>query len=235
MFRLAIITLFAFCLFSQPHNTTTFKRTVSVQGSAEMLVNPDIIIWNASIESIEYELEASRKKVDRVFNAVKSQLIKAGIKSTDIKLSGNSQNKQYEYEKGTRRFRGYRTQVQLEIKARNLDLYQDVNDILLIAEEIQVSNTNFDSSEKQNYENQILVAAAKDAEQKASLLAKSFSMKLGKPITIEIHQTTSPILYARGGRSKEASIMMDSSVDVTDHTGKISVSRSVHFVFELLD
>jgi hypothetical protein len=235
MFRLSFIILFIFCAFSQQPNNAVFKRTVSVQGSAEMLIEPDIIIWNASIESIEYELEASRKKVDRVFNAVKSQLVKAGIKSTDIKLSGNSQNKQYEYDNGKRRFKGFRTQVQLEIKARKLDLYQDVNDILLIAEEIQVSNTVFDSSEKQKYENQILEAAAKDAKQKATLLAKSFSMKLGKPISIEIHQTTSPILYARGGRMKEASIMMDSSVDVTDHAGKISVSRSVHFVFELVD
>lgn len=238
MLRILVATLLFACAASQSATSQPKKpRTISIQGSAEMKLVPNLIIWNASIESVNRDLDESRERVDAIFNAIKSKLTRAGIKAKDIKLYGNSQNKHYEYEKGKRRFRGYRVSVQVDIKARDLKLYQQVNDILLTGDDIRVNNTRYDNSEKNKFDLKILAAAAEDAKTKANTLASVFGMKADKPISINVHHSGAPQpVYARGGRAEAKMMSSDAmSVDVSDHVGTLTIRRSVNITFELTD
>jgi hypothetical protein len=239
MIRILLASLFIACAASQTTQHPSGKpRTINIQGSAEMKLVPNIILWNASIESTNKDLEESRRRVDAIFNAIKTKLTRIGIKDKDIKLYGNSQSKQYDYEKGKRRFRGYRVLVRVDVKARDLKLYQNVNNILLTGDDIRVTNTRYDSNEKETFNMKIMAAAAEDAKTKASLLANVFGQKIGRPITIKVHQTGAPQpVYARGGKTEAKMMSMDAGniVDIADHVGTMTIRRSINVTFELLD
>ena len=180
MKRLLIILFCSFCynIYSQDN-----LSVLSVSGEAKLMVMPDITVINIDINSINLDYSLAIKDLQKKTDDLKSFLKSKGITTKYFKSENFQVDKQYSYDKGTRKYEGYNAKLFIRLEfLNNNDLANMIINAIGSSNVDAEININFEiSSTKQDSINDRLIEASiKDAKIKATLIAKSTDQKIKK-------------------------------------------------------
>lgn len=203
-------------------------RSVSVNGSAQVTLKPDIayvsfgtLTQNADATAAR---DANNKLMAKVVDALKAQGIDA---DKDVKTTNYSVNPRYDTN-GTKII-GYEINNSIQVKVRDLNKLGAVMDAAVAAGANLAGGLYFDVENREDAYNQALEQAVADARARAETLAKSAGAALGAVTSASEnggYTPPGPIYYARDAA-------MDGAGSVPVSSGTLTVSASVSVTFEL--
>lgn len=169
-------TAMASPLPQQPH--------VYVEGSAELEVEPDMMVFTLSIQTVDIDLAKAKDDVDARSRLLIEVSKKFGIKASDIATTALNIRPEYEYKEGQRVLTGNNVSRQVDINLRDLKKYPDMMKALVDAKISETINTNLTVADKKAVEEKVQAAAMSDAQARAGRLAKSQGKAVGDPWSI---------------------------------------------------
>lgn len=211
------------------------QRTLTVTGTAEVSVQPDICYISFGVETFHKKSAREAYRTNAELMSAVSEAVKAtGIAPKDMQTTSFSVTPQYRYEDTNRRrlFDGYRVYQSLDVNLRELDKVSAVLDAGMNAGATQVNNVNFAVENPKKYTADARVEAVKAAQAKAQTMADLAGVKLGKPITIG---ESEPGSYGR--YYAQANVDVGSAGSAEDspglQPGEFKLSRTVHITYEI--
>lgn len=178
--------------------TTSDKNHIAVTGKSEIAIKPDEAVINVHLRNKAMKVSDASSMLHKKTNLIEKQLKKS--KAKDYKLTTNNYNVTVNrvYTKGTSKDSGYVASQTIKIILPNPqeDLVKVVE--LLNENDAIMFDVNFSISEKMTkmYEEQLLEKALQDAQEKASLIAKTMSLGKLSVATIN-YSSNAPITFPR--------------------------------------
>ena len=165
-------------------------RTISVSGSGEIYVKPDLAVINFSVinesETVENALEENSQKMNAIIEAIKSK----GVESKDLKTTNFNIRPRYEYRRentllyppieGERVLAGYEINQTLMVKIRELEKIGEIIQAGTDKGANQVGSLQLTIDDLEAVKEQARNEAIIKAKAKAEDLAMRLGVKLGK-------------------------------------------------------
>lgn len=172
----ASVAALASPLPNQPH--------VYVEGSSEIEVEPDMMMFTLSIQKVDMDLGKAKADVDARSRLLIETCKKFGIKAEDIATTALAIRPEYDYKEQQRVLTGNNVSRQVDITLRDLKKYPAMMQALVDANISETINTQLTVSDKKAVEDKAQTAAMADAKARAERLAKSQGKTLGEPYSI---------------------------------------------------
>ncbi len=120
--------------------STTRSSELSVVGEGKIEATPDTAYVDTGVAvNNEATVEAVQKKIDEANNTIIDALKGLGIKKEDIKTSNYSINPNYTYEAGENKIKGYKGNVTISIKMKDM---KKVSDVVVKVTEVGANQVN---------------------------------------------------------------------------------------------
>lgn len=219
-------------LFAVGCASTDRVATVSVSGSAELSIVPDVAFFSISAEAVEATSEAARIKTSSMVNDAYSVLTKKfGISEKDISTSYISIYPNYEYIDGKRELSGQRATQTISVTLRNIEKYGDIFSALTKIDGLSVSSANLDKLDKSDEIASVRALAIEAAFEKAKAYAEASGMEIDSVISISDGSSPSysnyPVMQMKSASYDEAAVATEF------HVGNISIYDNVSVVYSL--
>ena len=162
--------------------------TISVSGLEKVTVKPDETIVTLGVSTENTSLQRAYKIHTEEMNAVIEAIKAIGIDSDDIQTTSYRVNPVYSQERNQPRNRlkpiGYRVSHQVNAKVRDLKLLGNVIDAAMKNEMTVFNGIQFDSSRKDEIQQEARAKAVLDARERAEIMALNLKVKLGRVLKI---------------------------------------------------
>lgn len=215
---------------SQPSATLPL-RVITVSGSAEKQVSPDLAHLNFTVEHRDRALDAARRQVNTATNAALATLRSLRIAESDINAGSILVAPTYTYDRsGIRQFEGYTVTRAIRITLRDLSLLGALIERSMNAGVNQISDPIFDHSDRHSLERSVLGAATQAARDNAVAAAAGIDMQPGDAIRVSV---ANPPVMPRASTLRIAS--MDATAnEPTYQPGSLVLRVNVEAEFELI-
>ena len=196
------------------------EHTISFTAEGKVLAKPDIAEITFYVinqgEKAETVQKENNERMQEAVAFVKNQ----GVKEDDIRTVQYNLSPEYDYNwcKASSvkpytscppKIIGYKLNQGIEVKIRDFDTINTIVGGLSEKGVNQISNVSFIIDDTENYKNEARILALEKVEERAKLLAKKSSIKLGKIIDISEGQGIYPV-YMKA----EMGAVSDSSEDI---------------------
>lgn len=204
-------------------------NTVTSSGTGTSLAAPDTAEMYFGVTVLEPEAKAALDTAGESAEAIVSAIKDAGIPADDVQTANVSVYPEYSGSEGKApTVTGYRANVQVRVKIRDLDKIGDVIGAASGAGATDIGGPNFTLDDRDGAEDAAIDDAIADARRRAETMAKAAGKTLGEIISVsEAGVTVPPIYYGGLGRAEAA----DYSVAI--EPGQLDVAANVTVVFEL--
>ncbi len=201
-------------------------RLITVTGTSEVSVTPDVVVIDLGVESRQTNLELAKSRVDNVVRSVIHQAREFGIENKDVQVSQLSIQPSYGKEDSGKTVSYYEVSNSITVRLNDLKHYDDFMTAVIKAGVNQVNATSFQSTQafKKKAEAQQMAIAA--AREKADAIASQLGLKLGRVNSVT-EQSAGIFLVTKAGANTR-SYEGDSTA-----LGSISISSSVFISFEI--
>lgn len=163
----------------------TQPARVVVLGSAEIRVPPDLAFILLAVESRDANPRKAQQENARTSNAVLEKLGDAGLPEKSIRTVSYDLQEEFDYDKGTRRSRGFLARNQIEIRVDDITKVGEMIDLATGAGATSVSGLRFDVKERDALERQALENAVADGRARAEAAAAGAGSNIGSLLVIE--------------------------------------------------
>lgn len=238
---LIITTLFlTITAFAQ---NATERPLITVSGQAEVRVPPDEIVFTLSVESVDKDMLAAKKKTDDSVKEVLAIARRNNVKDEDVQTSYisvepkyNIDGLDYEQRRGVKReFVGYQVSKTVAVRLRDIARFDGLLSDVLKAGVTRVRSVEFRDSQIRKHRDQARTMAIRAAQEKARMLAREIGQSIGPAYSI----TETPIAtYGRAGMLQNVTSTIsgdsaDSESESAIAPGSISVTAQVTVSFRL--
>lgn len=214
----------------EPTITKEDSSIISVNGKGTIKVKPDIAFVNIGYESRNKVAAEAQKETRTKMDAILKALKAAGIKDADMKTLNISLYKTSDYSKDQKVEYYYVANQSLEVTIRDLEKAGNLIDAATTAGSNQVGSIRFTVENQEQYYNQALVLALKNASSKAEVLLGVYGYKLNKPFRINEASYNGGIVYRDAAVFSEKAMAMPST-PVQIGTIEITADVSVEYKF----
>jgi uncharacterized protein YggE len=207
----------------------TAPSTLTVSGSGETRVAPDIATVRLGVLTQSASAKAAQEQVNRVNNATLEAVAKLGVKPDQIQTSDLSLSPLYSQpkpgdESNAPRVVGYQASTVIAIRLTDLTKIGPVIDAGLAAGANRLDGVSFGLENDEAARNAALVNAVQEARAKAATIAKAFDVQLVEILEISEGGTVSaPPPYPQ----PRFAMAMEASADTSVSVGQIGVEASV--------
>ncbi len=224
---LAIVALFSMSAMAQQ---VDLRKKITVSGSAETEVTPDIIYLSISLK--EYLKDNNSKKrveITELENQLYNAVLKAGIAKEDLTVNNVSS---YNYAIEKKKNPDFLASKQYRLKVSDLNKW---NEIIGAIDPKGISSTNiesYDYSKITALKKELKIKALQAAKEKAQYMVEALSEKLGGVIDIqEVNNESYPQPMYRAN----VMMMKAESADAAPELDfkKIKLNYVVNTVFEI--
>jgi uncharacterized protein len=206
----------------------TSPNTVSVSGSASIVVEPDEAVVHLAVVCQEptagAALGVSRDRAAQV----RARLVALGVADRDVRAGDVGLQQVMSYEGQTPKPLGFESRIGFTVVVRDLPR---LDDVLVEVVESGVSALNgvvFSSSRATEQRDEALTHAVSDAHRKATLLATAAERSVGRALTIDDASGFGP---PQGGGMRLMAASFEASAVAP---GGLELSATVRVVYELL-
>jgi len=180
-----IVTLFSLIISTLLAAEIDVRRHIEVQGTAEILVDPDFATWQIVIRGEADSLSEASTSLEESSNALSNSLASSGFPEESIKLSAISSGRHYDIIKNQRVFMGFFAERRVLVELRDLNRRQEVEQFFLKDDRVEIIAITSQSSEHEANRQKSLLSAAAIAKEKASKLAEALGAKVGVVLSIQ--------------------------------------------------
>ena len=227
--RKLFIILFAILLASCA--STDNIPTVSVTGSASVLMLPDMLSFTVTASRTAETTEEARSTVSMMINsAVEILQNEYAVDDDDIVTAYVSVSPEYSWKDGESILLGQRAVQSVDVTLHDIDAAGKVFQSLSSIDGIGISSITADKENKSLETMKARSFAVQDAHDKAAVYANAAGYVLGDLVSLS-DDTVSAIPYANRMYAMEAASASDA---MSYYVGDISISDSVTAVYELL-
>jgi len=218
-----------FVINSNAQSVKYEQQTLSVNGSGEVYIAPDLANISFAVETNAKTASAAVKenaeKTNKVLEALKSQIGKDDTLST----TGYNLSPVYEYNNQTKKseFTGYRATNSVLVKTFNLKNVGNLIDSAAEAGSNSIQGLTFDSTKRNEHMKEALAKAVKDAKTTAETVANAAGVKITTIYQISPSYNYPVPVYRDFAESKMAAAPPPTPIEA----GEITVKASVNMVF----
>jgi len=218
--------------------------TVQADGTASVKVVPNEVSVNINIETRNTTAILANEQNNEISEVLLFELVKAGFDRDELKFVDKRSYEDYDYGydySRTPKLKGYVVSQQLVVKTNNTDKVSAIVDAAINSGAL-VSYINFEiSQEKQNeYQNQVLEAATKNAKEKAASKARGLGKTLWGLISLNEggynYGGPVPMYASKGAEMDVASANAEArnvAINLSPDTQEISATVSVKYRLSL--
>ncbi len=239
MKRFAVIASLALVFFVAPVIAEESEplRTISVTGTVQTQVAPDMVVWRISLSETDPELSKAKAASDASVKAIIGLRNKLDIDEGDLQTGTMSISKEYhEDERGRRlEFKHFRVYRNITIRQRDLKRLDEFIDAFVASADLEVS-FSYEYSKIHETRAETRLEALKIARAKAADLAEVVGAKLGKVLTIDEHASDGGDRWNSIHMQNAYTLVKNPGVDQAGGTfvpGAIDVSMTMYATFEL--
>ena len=205
---------------------------ISVNGTGEVIVTPDVGVFDIGVEVTEQTVAAARGAAAEAMQRVRDAVTAGGVEERDITTRSFNIYPQYDYSRddGPPEIIGYTVNNWIEVKVRDIDRLSEVLDVAVTAggDAIRVGGISFRVDDPEQYTDEARKLAVEDARARAQQLADLAGVTLGAARSI----SESSGGFARQGVVRaEAAFAADASTPISP--GESAVTVNVHIVFAI--
>ncbi|NLK08741.1 MAG: SIMPL domain-containing protein [Firmicutes bacterium] len=208
-------------------------RQVHVRGQGSIKVEPDLAHVSLGVTT-EHEVAEEAQGLNALhMRNILDELEKLGIASKDIETSYFNVFPVYKYDQEAgNQLTGYRVSNTIRVQLEDLSLVGEVIDKSIAAGATNVNNVQFTVKDEEQWIEEALTLAVKDARRKAEIMAAAADEKLGLVMVIRDPGTSfEPYLIKEQAISRMA--LMDSSAPTPIQPGQLDVSARVEIIYAL--
>lgn len=209
-------------------------RTVSVSGEGTVNAEPDMAVVRLAVVTEAMEAAAAREQngqaASRAMNAVRD----LGIPENKIRMETLRLQPKREYNRETRTYeeKGYEATRQVVVEVEDLEqLPQLIADVVEQGAN-RLDGVSYELSDRDAVRNEALQEAARNARQKAELLAQALGAEVGAVQTINEQSISFPRPFATFDARAVKAETAEASPDAYA-AGELEVSANVQVVFAL--
>lgn len=201
--------------------------TVTATGTGITAAAPDTAQmsfgFTAQADDAKTALDQASTAAKSITDAVKQ----AGVPASDIQTTNVSVYPEQSTEGNRIVITGYRANVQVRAKLRDINLVGDVIGAASDAGANEINGPTFTLSEDAEVRGEAIKLAVADARKRAEVMAKAAGKSLGEIVSVsETGVSIPPIYYDRGAVAQEA-------MAVPIEPGELDITQNVTVVFEL--
>lgn len=236
---MVVVTLMSYTILNlrQAENVSEMLATISVDGTGEVLMVPDVGEFSFSVqaegETASVAQDLSATKINDIIAYLKDQ----GIEEKDIKTANYNLYPKYRYEErvcafnsycppGERIEDGFEVNQTVTVKVRKTDTAGDI--IAGVGEKgaTNISNLNFTIDDMDALRAEAREKAIADAKEKAKVLAKQLDVRIVRLVSYYENQGNYPQPYAKamGGAYAEDSVMTAPELPVGEEGTTVMVN-----------
>jgi uncharacterized protein len=215
--------------------------TISVQGTSERFVRPDVASFTFSVMAEAATASAAQQKSAEASNAILAYLKEQGVEEKDIKTVGYSLNQKYEaaqnaictsvYCPPTRQvLAGYTVDQTVSVKVRAIDNAGTLLSGVTEKGATNVSGISFTVDDPEDIQAEVRQEAIDEAEARAKELADSLGVRLGRLVSY-YENGPQPLPYGGYGGAKLEMAMDAAQVAVAP--GENEIVSAVSLVYEI--
>lgn len=215
------------------------NRTITVKGTGKASVSPDQTVVSLTLKSVDKDYDKAMALADAALERLQKALAGAGFEKSDIKTSAFNVTTEYENQPDQRGrykavFAGYACTQHCRL-AFPMDTALLSRALTAISQSVSEPTIaiQFTVRDKGAVHEELLKNAAKNAREKAEILATAAGVYLGELLSIDYNWDeivmTSPTDY----RLEKACVDMREEMDMDITPEDITVSDSVTFVWEI--
>lgn len=202
MFALLGLGVFAFS--KSDSDSPIDSGTISVAGSGEVFVAPDVANFSGTISVDAKTMKDAESKATEQEKSLIAKLTDAGIAKDDIKTTSYNAYPKYEsravvkpaidcyggscpsYPATNSVIVGYTVSETVSIKVRDLDKAGDIAKLLADSNINSVNGPDFAIDKPEKAQNDARDKAIKDAKEQAEVLARQLGVRLGKIVDFQV-------------------------------------------------
>lgn len=152
---------------------------LEVSGKGEVLVVPDMAQFSVDVVENKSTAEKAKQAADKAVTSFLARLEVQGVKREDINSGNIRLMPEYRYPKGKKpELVGYKAVRNITVTVTNLDKLNGYLDKALGDGINRINHIEFKTSKEKEYIEEARLEAIKDANEKASSLAKGFGTKV---------------------------------------------------------
>ena len=215
------------------------NRIITVKGTGNVKVKPDVIVITMSLESIHLDYNRTMKlaaeAVEGLLKAIQSLgFVKTDLKTTNFNISTHYESYRDNDNNYKSKFDGYLCEQGLKLEF-DFDT-EMLSKVLTTISKVNIEprlNIQFSVKDKDAVSEELLVSATENAKRKAEILAKASGVILGDLISIE-YNWGELHLYSQTRYAMEDQLMKFSEASAPSiEPEDIDVSDTVSFVWEI--
>jgi uncharacterized protein len=165
---------------------------ITVSGQAEVRVAPDEVVFTLSVESVDKDVLAAKKRTDDSVKEVLAIARRNNVKAEDVQTSFISVQPKYNTDDldytarqtVKREFVGYQVSKTIAVILRDISRFDSLLTDVLKAGVTRLSNVEFRDSQIRKHRDQARAMAMKAARDKASLMAREIEQSIGPAYSI---------------------------------------------------
>jgi len=158
---------------------------IHVQGEAEVLIAPDEVVLTLGVETLDRDLQASKRQNDERVKRIIESATKAGVDPKHLKTEHISIEPVYKYRyTDNEAFVGYQCRKTIVVTVKDVDRFETILTGGLENGANYVHGVQFRTTELRKYRDQARALAIKAAKEKAADMAREFGETIGHPTSI---------------------------------------------------
>jgi uncharacterized protein YggE len=211
-------------------------RLITVTGEAEVLVVPDEVVFDLTVQLINKELRVAKAQTDERLKKLIEMTRRYNVAAKDVQTDYIKLEPRYRGNDESRLFIGYSVRKDLVFTLRDVSRAEEMLSEILESGITRINGVRFQTSQLRKYRDQARASAIRAAQEKATALTAEIGQKIGKAYSIEEETTPSRSLYSQNSMANNTTTSGDdaASSEGTLSLGQIKVSARVTVRFELL-
>lgn len=229
----ALLALTMISCTTLPESNTS-PRTVSVSGSGEVALSPDMATFSVSFsntaETTKEAQELTNNAMQRVYDILENEY---GIEGDSIKTTSINLSPRYVWTDGVQSVVGQTASQSIDVKLYDLDKIGPIVDSLSVVSGVEVSSIELGLQDNSEALMHARIKAIDDARAKAADYAEASGMVVGNPLTIS--DNSGNYYYANYAPSAlmARAVSDESSASAAYYQSDVKVTASVSVVYEM--
>jgi len=206
---------------------TANDRTMTVQGTGSVLVDPDIALITVGVMTSDADAATAQDQNDAVMAEVITAIQEAGVEEKDIETTQYSAYPRYNYDTSYNEVIGFEVTHMVRVTIRDIDAVGQVLKAANRAGANQSYDISFDVEDRDSAYQEALTKAIENAKAKAQAMAGPSGITLGNPASISEGGTAGVYGDSRAYAEEYG------AGGVPAQSGRLEVGASVTIVYDI--
>ncbi len=230
------IYIFSLLLLAACDSQQSEQQLITIKAEGRVLVAPNMATLVVHIQCIDRDIEQSTDCLIEKADEVAELARELGIEDNHIQNNGIYQDKEYQWERNTQIFKGYRSSMQTTLTVHDLKILNKLYPSLLKDKNITTTQLQYSRSDQDSLMSIAQTRALKNAENMADNLMNSMGVNEKKLVSIGNVESAVTALqgYSSSNELREqAMVNAESANRMRINSGQIEISEYLYVTYKI--